>query len=99
LFGVGHACEFETSILQYIGDDKVREEEIVNGPVNRTFDWAAGDLIRGAKASLHRTMKEHANNGVYGDPRVASKEKGEKIVNAVMKNFVPMIQDMKMPLR
>lgn len=99
LFGVGHACEFETSLLQYIEGNNVREEEIVNGPVTTTFDWAAADLIRGSKALLHRSMKEHTENGVYGDPRVASYEKGEKIVNAVMKNFVPMIKDMKLPLK
>ncbi len=99
LFGVGHACEFETSILQYIEGNNVREEEIVNGPVTKTFDWAAADLLRGSKALLHRSMKEHAPNGVYGDPRVASKEKGEKIVNAVMKNFIPMIKDLKLPIK
>ncbi len=43
-------------------------------------------------------MKEHTPNGVYGDQRVASKEKGEKIVNAVMKNFIPIIKDMKIKL-
>lgn len=99
LFGVGHACEFETSLLQYIEGNNVREEEIVNGPVSKTFDWAAADLIRGSKALLHRSMKEHTENGVYGDPRVASYEKGKKIVEAVMKNFVPMIKDMKLPLK
>jgi len=99
LFGVGHACEFETSLLQYIEGDNVREDEIVNGPVTKTFDWAAADLIRGSRALLHRSMKEHTSNGVYGDPRVASYEKGEKIVAAVMKSFVPMIKDMRMPLK
>ena len=47
---------------------------------------------------LHRSMKEYTSNGIYGDPRVASKEKGKRIVDAVMKRFVPMIKDMKMPL-
>jgi len=98
-FGVGHACEFETSLLQYIKGDNVREEEIVNGPVTKTFDWAGADLLRGSRALLHRSMKEHTSNGVYGDPRAASYEKGEKIVNAVMNSFVPMIQDMKIPLK
>lgn len=95
LFGVGHACEFETSLLQYIKGNNVRENEIVNGPVTKTFEWAAADLIRGSKASLHRSMKEHTANGVYGDPRAASKLKGEKIVKAVMKNFIPIIKDMR----
>jgi creatinine amidohydrolase len=95
LFGVGHACEFETSLMQYIDGFNVREEKIENGPVEKIFDWAAGDLLRGSKAPLHRSMKEMTKNGIYGDPRVASKEKGAKIVKVVMANFIPMIKDMK----
>jgi len=95
LFGVGHACEFETSLLQYIEGNNVREDEIVNGPVTKTFDWATADLLRGSKASLHRSMKEHTPNGVYGDPRVATSKKGQQIVEAVMNNLVPIIKDMK----
>lgn len=95
LFGVGHACEFETSLLLYIKGDNVRKNEIVNGPVSTTFEWASADLIRGSRALLHRSMKQYTENGIYGDPRVASYEKGEKISKAVMDKFVPMIQDMK----
>ena len=95
LFGVGHACEFETSLLLYIKGNNVRREEIENGPVKQVFEWANADLLRGSKALLHRSMKEHTKNGVYGDPRVASYEKGESIVKVVMKNFIQIIKDMK----
>ncbi len=98
LFGVGHACEFETSLLQYIKGDNVREEEIVNGPVTTTFEWAAADLLRGSRALLHRSMKEYTQNGIYGNPLAASAQKGKKIVKAVMNKLVPMMKDMKMPL-
>jgi len=94
-FGVGHACELETSLMMYIKGDNVRISEIVNGPVTKTFDWAGADLLRGSRALLHRSMKEHTPNGIYGDPRAASYEKGETITNAVMKNFVKIIKDMK----
>lgn len=95
LFGVGHACEFETSLLQYIPGKNVRTQEIENGPVTKTFNWASADLLRGSKALLHRSMKQHTPNGVYGDPTLASKEKGEKIAQVVMENFISIIKDMR----
>lgn len=96
LFGVGHACEFETSLLQYIKGDNVREEKIENGIVNKTFPWAQGDLLRSSQVLLHRSMKEYTKNGVYGDPRKASKEKGRRIVEVVMKHFINIVKDMKL---
>ena len=95
LYGVGHACEFETSLMQYIEGDNVRENEITDGPVTPSFAWAAGDLLRGSSAHLHRSMKEMTPNGIYGDPHAASKEKGKKIVEAVMPQLKRMVEDMK----
>ena len=94
-FGVGHACELETSLMLYIKGDNVRTDEVVNGPVNKTFDWAGADLLRGSKALLYRSMKEHTPNGVYGDPREATVEKGQQITTVVMKNFIKIVKDMK----
>jgi creatinine amidohydrolase len=95
LYGVGHACEFETSLMQYIEGENVRESEITLGSVTPSFDWAAGDLLRGSSAQLHRSMKEMTPSGIYGDPRAASSQKGEKITEVVMQHLITMVEDMK----
>ncbi len=77
--GVGHAGEFETSLVQWIAEELVDESEIGKAQIAQTFDWAKSDLLRSAKAVVYRSMKEMTANGVNGDPTFASKEKGKKL--------------------
>ena len=65
--GVGHAGEFETSLMLHIAPELVNMDNIgpkanVPGP-----SWAEGDLLHGPEVSLYRTMKEMTPTGVYGD--------------------------------
>ena len=97
-FGVGHAGEFETSILKHISDELVREDKIQDGNVNRLAEWADGDLIRPSKVLLQRTMKEITKNGVFGTPSKASKNKGKEIIEIVLEEFEKIaleIQELK----
>ena len=50
LGGVGHAGEFETSLVQRIAEELVDESEIGKAQVIQAFDWAKSDLLRSAKA-------------------------------------------------
>ncbi|MBU2904090.1 creatininase family protein [Arenibacter algicola] len=82
--GTGHACEFETSLLLVIAPDLVGKTQIENGANVATFDWAEGDMLHAGKASYYRTMKSMTSNGVFGDPTLASAEKGVKISECVI---------------
>jgi creatinine amidohydrolase len=53
--------------------DAVRE--IVPGAplCTHTFDWASGDLLKGERATLYRSMHERTcGSGVAGDPTLAT---------------------------
>jgi creatinine amidohydrolase len=83
--GVGHACEFETSLMLLIDDASVRRDLISGRSHVMTHDWANGDLLRGGKGSLFRTMAEiSGGTGVVGDPSFASVEKGRTITGIVV---------------
>src|SRR5699024_10475270 len=81
--GVGHAAEFETSLMMLIAPDLVKENNL--GPRSNTaiFSWAAGDMLKAPQAFYYRSMKKMAPNGVFGDPTLASKEKGDKIIDSI----------------
>jgi len=70
-----HADEIETSIMLAIAPHRVRME-------------AATACTRGSgKGPLNRTDPAHPNyspDGVYGDPRLASKQKGKLLVRAML---------------
>ena len=82
--GVGHAGEFETSLMLHIAPDLVQMDRIEPMANEASYPWAEGDMIRGANAGLYRTMKEMTPNGVYGDPKAANPEKGEQITTLVV---------------
>lgn len=89
--GVGHAGEFETSLMLHIMPELVhldRREAMKN---IETYPWAEMDMLRGSKASIFRSMKAMTSNGVFGDPGTCSAAKGieiTKIVTTSLKEIV-----------
>jgi creatinine amidohydrolase len=81
LYG-GHADELETSIMLAIAPEIVRMEkaqgctrEIMPGVLNRTDP----------------TAPNYSPSGVYGDPRLASKEKGEVLLRAMLDDLLALL--------
>ena len=94
--GVGHACEFETSLLLHADPRSVRTDVIENPNNPATFPWAQGDMLIAAKASFARNMAQiSGGSGVVGRPDLASAEKGERITDAVVSSLVPMLADVR----
>lgn len=93
--GVGHAGEFETSLMLLIAPDLVQTDKITDRQNQATYDWAEGDMLRGARAAVYRTMKEMTPNGVFGDPQAASAEKGDRITRTVVEALVQMVKDLR----
>jgi creatinine amidohydrolase len=94
--GVGHACEFETSLLQYFAPDRVRGEQIREVQLPATFSWAASDMLHAPCAQLYRSMKEiSGGTGVCGQPIYASAAKGQRISDIVVEALVRMLTDIR----
>lgn len=93
--GVGHACEFETSLLLHIDQSLVRNDLVVDVQPTFPFDWADGDMMTGSAGSIHRTMSElTSGTGVFGTPSLGAPEKGKAISDVVSQKLVGMIADM-----
>ena len=74
-----HADELETSLMLAIHPGKVDmrkavacTERVIRGPFNRTDPQAAN----------------YSPSGVYGDPTLASAEKGRRLLHAMMKDII-----------
>lgn len=93
--GVGHACEFETSLLMHFAPHSVRMDAIEPRANDKpTFDWAEEDLLRPSRVSLYRSMKQIASNGAWGDPTKASAAKGKEIADIVCDALCVVIADL-----
>lgn len=94
--GVGHACEFETSLLQHCAASLVRGHHIAAPNLQPTFAWAENDMLNAPCGLLYRSMKEiSGGSGVVGAPTFASAEKGGRIERAVVEKLAAMLLDVR----
>ena len=92
--GIGHAGEFETSLMLHIAPDLVRMGDCPPRSNIPTYDWAEGDLIRSPRAAMFRTMKQMTHHGAYGDPTRASADKGKAISKIVSDALCGIVKDL-----
>src|SRR5438874_2445509 len=80
---MGHACEFETSMMLALRPDLVRRDQIKNDPPK---DDAA---LRGL--FLADDMKQKTDHGCVGYPELASAEKGRAFLNAAISRTADVV--------
>jgi creatinine amidohydrolase len=88
---MGHACEFETSMMLALRPDLVRSDQIKDDPP--TEDAALGGLY------LAEDMHQRTDHGAVGYPELATAEKGRAFLNAAVERTVEVVQTLlKRPL-
>jgi creatinine amidohydrolase len=92
--GVGHAGEFETSLMMLIAPELVHHDRIEGKKNQPGFEWTNGDLLRGPRASLYRSMKAMTPNGAFGDVRKISAEKGQEITDIAVGALKKIVLDL-----
>jgi creatinine amidohydrolase len=78
--GLQHACEAETSMMMAVRPELVAEDRIPLAKVNMTPDIA--DVVGGG-VYRWRAIGARSASGVIGNPEAASKEKGERLFDAI----------------
>lgn len=81
---MGHACEFETSMILALRPDLVRKEEIKDDPP------PSEPALRGLYIS--EDMYQRTDHGAVGYPELATAEKGKKFLNAAVERTVEVAQ-------
>jgi creatinine amidohydrolase len=92
--GVGHACEFETSLMLHIAPHLVHMDAIEPRANVPTYEWAEADLLRSPRAALFRTMQQMTTNGSYGEPAAATAAKGKQITDIVCEALTTILAAM-----
>ncbi|WP_421990256.1 creatininase family protein [Roseococcus sp.] len=74
-----HACEAETSMMMHLSPESVRPEQLskAHGPSSSRVPGQPPGLL------MRRSFREFTKSGVVGDARVASEEKGAKLLEAI----------------
>lgn len=74
-----HACEYETSLMLYLAEETVKKDKIKEADFVPAYPR---DFLN--YASLVKLSK----TGVWGEPSLGSKEKGEKIVKILVEESI-----------
>ena len=83
-----HACESETSLMLYLNESLVKKDRIEDCVPEVPRDYLNyGSVLKFSK------------NGVWGKPSLASKEKGEKIFDLLVKKSIDYITDVNRILK
>ena len=83
--GGTHADEIETSIMLYIAPESVDMSKAV-----KDYHPGPGGLSRDPK-----TQATYSASGVYGDATLATRAKGEKLVNAMIEGILSEIEALR----
>ena len=86
---VGHACEFETSLLLAMRPELVDRDAIVDDGVAPTSPLLKFDLLSGGPTVRSLPFEQFTSSGVWGKPTMASVEKGHDILAIT----IPLIKD------
>jgi creatinine amidohydrolase len=93
--GMAHGCELETSVLLYLRGDLVQFEKAkrdINFQATEFFYW---DLAAPSPVFFQEWFSRYSKTGTVGDPTKATKEKGEKFVNAVVDRMVTLLGEFR----
>jgi len=77
---VGHACEFETSLMLALHPDLVNMALAVDDGLPPRAEPLQHDLLSGPAAALAIPMHRLTQHGVYDRPTLAKAEKGRRIL-------------------
>jgi creatinine amidohydrolase len=80
-----HACEIETSYMLYLAEEYVDMSKAITDIPN----------IPASADATPTPWEEFTSSAVLGDAKLATKEKGEKIIEVAIGNMVKLIEDAK----
>ena len=86
--GSCHGGEYETSLMLYLDEKSVKREKMVNFDILRIEK-----KFYPGKVFISTWGLQKSKTGIYGAPKAASKEKGERIFNAIVEEYLEFLKE------
>jgi creatinine amidohydrolase len=91
--GMGHACEFETSMMLHVRPDLVAMDRAVTKYPDPGSCFLTTDLIGSSAVRTYHDFSDLSESGTFGDPSLASAEKGRRFHAAMVDALAAFIDD------
>jgi creatinine amidohydrolase len=91
--GMGHACEFETAMMQHVRPDLVALDMAAVAYPDPGSAYLTTDLLRSSLARAYHDFGDLSESGTLGDPSLATPEKGARFFEAVVAELARFMED------
>lgn len=91
--GMGHACEFETSLMQHLRPELVAIEKAETCYPDPGSEFLSTDLLGGSRVRSYLDFGDLSASGTLGDPLAASSEAGARFHGVVVDELVRFLED------
>jgi creatinine amidohydrolase len=93
--GMGHACEFETSLMLHLRPDGVRKDLIKREIPQARHSSESLDLFASAPVRGHWKTHDLSTSGVMGAPDLATEEKGRQFFDACVTGLAGLVEEVR----
>ena len=93
--GMGHACEFETSLMQHLRPELVKSEKAETTYPNAGSIYLTTDLLGGSAVRAYQDFADLSPSGSLGDPSLASAGAGAVFFAAVTLELADFISNFR----
>jgi len=97
----GHGGEPLSSVMSYLYPEEMRMDLLPNN-WKKNSQWKNFEIdnlskvkLNGSTSNLYMNMEEVSNEGILGNPKNASKERGEKIVSCLVDYGINLVEKVK----
>jgi creatinine amidohydrolase len=91
--GMGHACEFETAMMQHVHPGLVVMSRAETTYPDTGTEYVGTDLLGGSRVRTYNDFGDLSPSGTLGDPLLASPEAGARFHEAVTAELVKFLED------
>lgn len=91
--GMGHACEFETAMMQHLRPELVDMSKAAVTYPDPGSTYLTTDLLGGSPIRTYHDFGDLSESGTLGDPSLADPEHGAELREAVVDALVRFIED------
>jgi creatinine amidohydrolase len=91
--GMGHACEFETSLMLATQPALVHLDRAVAHYPETGTPYLSTDLQKGSRVRSFIAFDDLSPTGTFGDPSLATGEKGERFLEACAAELAAFFED------
>ena len=91
--GMGHACEFETSMMQHLHPHLVAIDRAKVTYPDPQSSYLSTDLVDSSRVRTYHDFADLSETGTLGVPSLASAEAGARFYTAVTDELVRFIED------